>query len=233
MNQATQADGRPILVIGSDDFADCPECGRRLDVLPNDAGDGHRVMCEDESGPIYFGSCPAHGGYRFQIEAESPVQCEHCGNDGSRAELYLSIDAAWKPDGAGGGAWELQARDDDGGTALDCLECDGQTECDRESLFPYGLMIQPPGASASEAAQSIGAGDLVTVIADGLDAACDGRGWDASHQAAANLANAAPAMLAALQRVAAWIDAGCDPSRKSIEAVRAAIAAATGEGGAA
>ena len=44
----------------------------------------------------------------------------------------------------------------------------------------------------------------------------------------ARLIAAAPAMLAALERVAAWIDAGCNPSAKSIEAMRAAIAQAKG-----
>ena len=39
---------------------------------------------------------------------------------------------------------------------------------------------------------------LSIIIADGLDASVDGRGWDAKHQAAQDLANAAPALLAAL-----------------------------------
>ena len=37
----------------------------------------------------------------------------------------------------------------------------------------------------------------------------------------------APAMLAALQQAVRWIDAGCDPSAKAVDAMRAAIAAAT------
>lgn len=38
---------------------------------------------------------------------------------------------------------------------------------------------------------------------------------------------AAPDLLASLRRIVSWIDAGCDPSSKSIEEARAAIAKAT------
>ncbi len=39
---------------------------------------------------------------------------------------------------------------------------------------------------------------------------------------------AAPDLLAALEKVIAWLDAGCDPSRVSLENARAAIAKAKG-----
>ncbi len=48
-----------------------------------------------------------------------------------------------------------------------------------------------------------------------------------SHSDALLIA-AAPVMLAAGRRVLEWVDSGCDPSAKSIEALRTAIAAATG-----
>lgn len=40
---------------------------------------------------------------------------------------------------------------------------------------------------------------LTVIIADGLDASEDGRGWGKAHQKAAMLANAAPDMLKALK----------------------------------
>lgn len=40
-------------------------------------------------------------------------------------------------------------------------------------------------------------------IADGLDALCDGRGWDRTHNEAKRLADAAPEMLAALKELQA------------------------------
>jgi hypothetical protein len=39
---------------------------------------------------------------------------------------------------------------------------------------------------------------IVETLADGLEASVDGRGLDAKHQRAMNIANAGPAMLAAL-----------------------------------
>jgi hypothetical protein len=39
---------------------------------------------------------------------------------------------------------------------------------------------------------------IFETLADGLEASVDGRGWDAKHQRAMNIANAGPAMLAAL-----------------------------------
>lgn len=263
-NPYQQADSRPVLVIGSDDFAACPDCSRRLDVEFTDAGDAPRTVAEDEAGPIHFGRCPEHGGYRWQIEAEpaapaGPV-CAKCGNDGGESSLYLTIDAKWDKSA---GAWELEEREDDGGGELDCLNCDHRTPVmgavneEAESFFPYGLMLQPPGArcdldsigaakraewraeqgqgmtsavgeytpgefwellnayesllaklqppgaTLSAAERSVGAGDLVSIIADGLDACTDGRGWDGRHQTAADLANAAPELLAMLRDIVA------------------------------
>ena len=44
----------------------------------------------------------------------------------------------------------------------------------------------------------------------------------------ARLIAAAPELLEALHRIVEWVDAGCDPSQKSIEAARAALAKAEG-----
>jgi len=49
---------------------------------------------------------------------------------------------------------------------------------------------------------------LTTIIADGLDKSVDGPGWDATHQRAMNLANAAPAMRAFLERIARLVKDG-------------------------
>jgi hypothetical protein len=46
---------------------------------------------------------------------------------------------------------------------------------------------------------------LTTIIADGLDASVDGRGWNAEHQRAANMANAAPELALALKGITAWV----------------------------
>lgn len=48
--------------------------------------------------------------------------------------------------------------------------------------------------------------------------------WHDADKANAALIAEAPAMLAALRRVVQWADTGCDPSRKSIDQVRAIIA---------
>lgn len=73
---------------------------------------------------------------------EKPI-CGDCGNDGSKGGLFLTIDAQWRPDL---GAWELQAREDDGGAELDCLACDHRTADDPgDSAFPYGLLIRRDG----------------------------------------------------------------------------------------
>lgn len=47
---------------------------------------------------------------------------------------------------------------------------------------------------------------LTTIIADGLDASVNGRGWGKEHQSAMNLANAAPELLAALNAMLAYGD---------------------------
>lgn len=74
------------------------------------------------------------------IERPAPV-CAGCGNDGTRASLYLTIDAKWRPDL---GAWELEQRLDSGGQELDCLECDHRTPEDEEheTGFPYGYCVR-------------------------------------------------------------------------------------------
>lgn len=56
------------------------------------------------------------------------------------------------------------------------------------------------------------------------------RAWkdDAEARADANLIAAAPDLLAALSRLVEWIDCGCDPSSKSLDSARAAIAKARG-----
>lgn len=57
-----------------------------------------------------------------------------------------------------------------------------------------GTNTKPPQPLPDDAPLSV-------VIADGLDAAVDGRGWNARHQAAQDLANAAPNMEIALKLV--------------------------------
>ena len=47
---------------------------------------------------------------------------------------------------------------------------------------------------------------ITLIIADGLDAAVDGRGWDITHEQAKNLANAAPKMREACLLVVEWYD---------------------------
>lgn len=69
----------------------------------------------------------------------APV-CAHCGNTGAiGAGLYLAVDARWD---AQQRAWLLQEREDAGGTAWDCLECDQQTPVHGDAaLFPYGAWL--------------------------------------------------------------------------------------------
>jgi hypothetical protein len=61
-------------------------------------------------------------------------KCAKCGNDGTAAGLYLTIDALWD-----GERWVLEPREDDGGMELDCLKCDHRTP-DEDSAFPYGAL---------------------------------------------------------------------------------------------
>lgn len=48
--------------------------------------------------------------------------------------------------------------------------------------------------------------DIVSRIADGLDALTDGRGFDAGHQEAFNMANASPYLFEALEECLAWAE---------------------------
>jgi hypothetical protein len=69
--------------------------------------------------------------------AAAPV-CAHCGNTTS-AGLYLAVDARWN---AQQRVWLLQEREDTGGAAWDCLECDQQTPVHGDAaLFPYGARL--------------------------------------------------------------------------------------------
>ena len=71
--------------------------------------------------------------------AAAPV-CANCGNTGAiGAGLYLAVDARWN---AQQRAWLLQEREDTGGAAWDCLECDQQTPVHGPAaLFPYGATL--------------------------------------------------------------------------------------------
>lgn len=64
-------------------------------------------------------------------------KCEKCGNEGDKAGLYLTIDAAWNPATK---AWTLEEREDIGGMGVDCLACDHSTEVGSD-IFPYGIEI--------------------------------------------------------------------------------------------
>jgi hypothetical protein len=70
---------------------------------------------------------------------KQPV-CAKCGNDGTKASLYLTIDAKWD-----GEVWTLEEREDDGGGELDCLACDHRSpfpDDDGETPFPYGMTFK-------------------------------------------------------------------------------------------
>ena len=73
------------------------------------------------------------------LYATAPV-CAHCGNTGAiGAGLYLAVDARWN---AQQRVWLLQEREDTGGAAWDCLECDQQTPVrGPAALFPYGAWL--------------------------------------------------------------------------------------------
>lgn len=64
------------------------------------------------------------------------IKCEKCGNDGTEASLYLTIDAKWD-----GENWTLEEREDAGGAELDCLVCDHRTAAP-EGIFPYGMKLK-------------------------------------------------------------------------------------------
>jgi len=74
---------------------------------------------------------------------------------------------------------------------------------------------------------------ITEIIADGLDAAVDGRGWGIEHTEASRVADAAPELLAALEQILACVDRPGGSIRtitpEAIIASRAAIAKAKGE----
>lgn len=55
-------DDRPILLVG-EEMPTCPECGRRLSA-------SDRPVMRDDDGPIYVGTCPEHGTWPIQEDAE-------------------------------------------------------------------------------------------------------------------------------------------------------------------
>lgn len=69
----------------------------------------------------------------------SAPKCEKCGNDGSAAGLYLTIDARFDPAAKG---WKLEEREDSGGASFDCLNCDHRTEAwGEDACFPYDHVL--------------------------------------------------------------------------------------------
>lgn len=73
-------------------------------------------------------------------------KCAHCGNDGSEAGLYLTVDAKWRPDI---GAWEFEEREDASGMDFDCLACDERTDAiGADACFAYGALMKPDGSIA-------------------------------------------------------------------------------------
>lgn len=72
--------------------------------------------------------------------------CAKCGNDGSAAALYLTVDARYDPAAKG---WTLTQRDGEGGQELDCLACDHRSPVDdkdeamkAKSFFPYQTTVR-------------------------------------------------------------------------------------------
>lgn len=59
----------PLIICGADDFAACPECMNRLD---SDLVE----IAPDDDAPIYQGSCPSHGVYRWQVGTEETEEGE-------------------------------------------------------------------------------------------------------------------------------------------------------------
>ena len=57
-----------ILIIGPDDFAECPECGARLE--PEITNQTVASSSKDSDGPIHQGTCPTHGTFQFQIDED-------------------------------------------------------------------------------------------------------------------------------------------------------------------
>jgi hypothetical protein len=111
--------------------------------------------------------------------AAAPV-CAHCGNTGAiGAGLYLAVDARWD---AQQRAWLLQEREDTGGAAWDCLECDQQTPVYGDAaLFPYG-------ATLPNDKHLIGAGhDMLAALQWAVEAA-DTEQYEACWYAAARAA---------------------------------------------
>lgn len=54
---------RTIRIIGPDDFAECPTCHERIDVIDHEAD-------TDEDGPIMEAVCVNHGLFRFQVQED-------------------------------------------------------------------------------------------------------------------------------------------------------------------
>lgn len=72
---------------------------------------------------------------------------------------------------------------------------------------------------------------IFDILADGLDASTDGRGWSAEHERARILANSAPTMLTAIKALLAQncgdpedLLEGDDPARALYAALRQAVA---------
>lgn len=98
-------------------------------------------------------------------------KCAKCGNDGSKAGLYLTIDAKFQP----GKGWELEERTDDGGMELDCLACDHRTPVDDGteggpvSGFPYGFLPRDIEELRNPAAMRDALNALIPHVADEVE----------------------------------------------------------------
>ena len=114
-----------------------------------------------------------------------------CGADGGMPSLhYFTLMVAPQ--------WDIDADIEPQWQTVDIS--DQWKECEPRDLWEMIAV-----AEAFERAQSDDTKTIFQIIADGLDASTDGRGWDSEHEAARTLANAAPDPLAALKalRVAA------------------------------
>jgi hypothetical protein len=118
---------RPILAIGPDDFADCPECHLRL----RDLG----TLRTDADGELHVGECPAHGQWRYLVEQE-PAACPGCGD---RDHVYTRA-ADWRL--VNGERWELV--ETTGEYRFDCGECDNETD-QLENAPPFPALVSGDG----------------------------------------------------------------------------------------